>query len=27
VLLKRSSPQDALQQAVEASEGALAGGG
>jgi multiple sugar transport system substrate-binding protein len=27
VLLKRSSPQDALQQAVEASEGVLAGGG
>ena len=27
VLLKRSSPQDALKQAVQASEGALAGGG
>ena len=27
VLLKRSSPQDALQQAVETSEGVLAGGG
>jgi multiple sugar transport system substrate-binding protein len=27
VLLKRSSPQDALQKAVEASEGVLAGGG
>jgi multiple sugar transport system substrate-binding protein len=27
VLLKRSSPQDALQKAVQASEGVLAGGG
>jgi hypothetical protein len=27
VLLKRSSPEDALAQAVQASEGVLAGGG